>query len=117
MARRILIAIGLAFSMLIFLVTCLIGWGLYFGPPSTIGATLASGRSVFGSARTMFISMETAGDVATIRMWGSTIIVEPDCVIVNGLPAKPIPAQAKEVMINSDRGQVGIVVDGEPVKP
>lgn len=115
MARRILIGIGLLFSILVFLAACLIVWGLYFGPPSTVGGTLANGRSVFGSARTMFISMETSGDVATIRTWGHTIVVEPTRVIVDGLPPRPIPAQAKEVMINVDGGRVNVVVEGEPV--
>lgn len=115
MARRILLGIGLLFSILFFAAAGLIGFAIFFAPPNSIGGTLASGRTITASARTLSIGMESDDDVATIRTWGHTVVVEPTRLTFDGRPAGNIPANAKEVILRIEGGGLTATADGKAI--
>lgn len=115
MARRILLGIGLLLSVLFFAVACLVAYGLAVGMPASVGATLASGRTIVASARTLSIGIEYSNDVATVRTWGHTVVVEPTRLTIDGRPAGTIPANAKEVNLSIEGGRVTATADGRAI--
>lgn len=112
MMKRVAIAIAVLFSLLLIGLVALIASAVMFSH-SSVGATLANGRSVSADADSWYMGLETAADTATIRTAGRTIVVRPTTLHVDGRSVASIPATTKSVAITVQDGTVTFIADGE----
>lgn len=117
MARRILFGIAILFAVLIFLFVILIVALIIFGTSSGTTLTLANGRVVNASVRSIYHSIGTSGNTATIETLRAKVVVEPTKFTIDDQFIGPIPPGAKVVDVNIDGNQIKITADGVPVTP
>jgi hypothetical protein len=117
MARCILFGIAILFAALIFLFVILFVALVIFGASSGTTVTLANGRVVSVSVRSIYHSIGTSGNTATIETLRAKVVVEPTKFTIDDQFIGPIPPGAKTVDVNIDGKKVNITADGVPVTP
>lgn len=114
MMKRAGLGIAILGCLLVVAIAFLVISAVFFGH-SSVGGSLAGGRSVSASADCCYMGMETDADTATIRTAGRTIIVAPTTLRIDGLSVASIPATTKSVSISVENGEVEFLVDGRVV--
>lgn len=117
MARRILFGIAILFAALIFLFVILLVALVIFGTSSGTTVTLANGRVVSVSVRSIYHSIGTSGNTTTIETLRAKVVVEPTKFTIDDQFVGPIPRGAKAVDVSIDGKKVNITADGVPVTP
>lgn len=117
MARRILLGIAILFAALIFLFVILFVALIIFGTSSGTSVALANGRVVNVSVRSIYHSIGTSGNTATIRTMRAKVVVEPTKFTIDDQFIGSIPPGAKAVDVMIDGKKVNITADGVPVTP
>ena len=79
---------------------------------STAGGTLASGRSVMTESDGWTLSSVFSADSATIETAGHTIVVHPNCLVVDGRKVANIHESVAEVRVHVNDGTIGFEADG-----
>jgi len=117
MARRIFLVVFVLFAALILMVLILFVTLIVFGTSSGTTVTLANGRVVSISVKSIYHSIGTSGNTATIETLRSKVVVEPTKFTIDDQFVGPIPPGAKQVDVNIDGKKVNITADGVPVTP
>jgi len=117
MVRRILLGVFVLFVALILMIFILFAALIVFGTSSGTTVTLANGRVVSFSVKSIYHSIGTSGNTATIETLRSKVVVEPTKFTIDDQFSGPIPPGAKQVDVNIDGNKVKITADGVPVTP
>lgn len=115
MLRRFLSAlflIVLAIPVVIVL-SFLLGWG----PGSSAGGTLKTGRTVIAHSDSIYLTTMFDTDTATIKTAFKTIVIQPTGVVVNGANIASIDPKVSKVEVHVDSGAIRVVADGQTVTP
>ncbi len=117
MAKRILLGIAILLAASISLIFILFVTLIFFGTSTFTSVTLANGRVVNASVRSIYLGVETNNNTAIVRTIRSKVVVEPTKFTVDDQFSGPIPASARTVDVEIDGSQVNITADGVPVTP
>jgi hypothetical protein len=117
MARRILFGIAILFAALIFLFVILFVALFIFGASTATSVALANGRVVSVSVHSIYHSIGTSGNTATIETLRVKVVVEPTKFTIDDQFVGPIPPGAKAVDVMIAGKKVNITADGVPVTP
>ena len=117
MARRILLGVFVLIVALISIICILFVALIIFGTSTGTSVTLANGRVVSVSVRSIYHSIGTSGNTATIETLRAKVVVEPTKFTIDDQFVGPIPPGAKKVNVNIDGKKVNITADGVPITP
>ena len=117
MVRRILLVVVILFAAIILMIFILLAALIVFGTASGTTVTLANGRVVSFSVKSIYHSIGTSGNTATIETLRSKVVIEPTKFTIDDQFSGQIPPGAKRVDVNIDGHKVNITADGAPVTP
>lgn len=113
MSRRIAIRFGIV-------VVALLLAGLIFPTVKrqlaggSAGCTLASGRVVEVQSDSIYLSMSSARDTATIETARMTIVVAPTSMQIDGRTVATLSESVADVQVHVEQGGVRLILDGQP---
>ena len=117
MARRILLGVFVLFVALISIIFILFVALIIFSTSTGTSVTLANGRVVSVSVRSIYHSIGTSGNTATIETLRAKVVIEPTKFTIDDQFIGSIPPGAKAVDVNIDGNKVNITADGVPITP
>jgi hypothetical protein len=117
MVRRILLGVFILFVALILMIFILFAALIVFGTSSGTTVTLANGRVVSVSVKSIYHSIGTSGNTATIETLRSKVVVEPTKFTIDDQYSGQIPPGARRIEVKIDGNKVNITADGAPVTP
>jgi hypothetical protein len=106
---------GLAATVLVILMAVTGLFAVAISSGGSSAGTLATGRSVQVKSDSIWLSCQYAGDAATIRTAGKTLVVAPRELLVDGRHVARLKPDAKSIVITAERGDITLVADGTEV--
>src|SRR5690349_23307373 len=79
-------------------------------PPTTFSATYGDRTVTLTADKTAFVSSHD--DTATLTLPNNTVVIEKEQVLLNGVKAADIPADAKQVKVDVLSGALSVTADG-----
>ena len=76
---------------------------------------LASGRTVSAKSDTLSVSATGGNDTSTVKLGDSTVVVEPNRVVMDGFEVAHIPPKVRSIEIERKSDRLTIVADGQAV--